>query len=389
MQLVNLPAKFNIPFANGAVAPYIRDVPQNPTGTPGQASLQTGFPPENFSPVASGGVPPFGSDFNGLLNQATDWNRWQAAGVAFPPYDAAFQTAIGGYPHSALVSSLVEDMLIYYSLVDNNLTNPDAGGAGWFIWSRRLSTNKDLYVAPTGNDANNGLTPATAKKTIQAAVDTAWSFPPSQFTITIHVADGTYPENVETPTTPGPPVIITGNAGTPGNVIVNATSNAFQVSGPNALTVQNLRASVSGANSAIFSAINGGILTTINTESGAAPSSSWVFLGSSGTVLPGTHRFTASVGYMFAAYRGGNCALQAGSVFTIAGAITVTDSAIAVSNGSIEVPGASVPVFSNPGFVTGAKYVAQLNGVINTQGAGVNYFPGTVAGTTQTGGQYG
>ena len=48
----------------------------------------------------------------------------------------------------------------------------------------------------------------------------------------------------------------------------------------------------------------------------------------------------------------------------------------------------ATPTFINPGNVTGPKYFATLNGVINTQGAGVNYFPGTAAGTTAQGGQY-
>jgi hypothetical protein len=40
------------------------------------------------------------------------------------------------------------------------------------------------------------------------------------------------------------------------------------------------------------------------------------------------------------------------------------------------------------GGATGKRYVAELNGVINTFGGGANYFPGNVAGTTATGGQY-
>ena len=38
------------------------------------------------------------------------------------------------------------------------------------------------------------------------------------------------------------------------------------------------------------------------------------------------------------------------------------------------------------GTVTGAKFSATLNGVINN-GGGINYFPGSVAGTVATGGQ--
>src|SRR6185437_15246640 len=194
MQLTDIPVKFSLPFADAAVAPYIRAIPASPSGTPGQASLSTGFPPENFNPVAAGGVPPFGSDFNGILNQSTSWNQWQGTGVAFPPYDAAFQTAISGYPNTAIVSSLVAPGLFYMSIVDNNVTNPDTGGAGWIVFWRQLIGNQDLYVnASTGNDSNNGLTLATPKRTIGAAVTTAWTFTAnSQFTVTIHVADGTY-----------------------------------------------------------------------------------------------------------------------------------------------------------------------------------------------------
>ncbi len=52
-----------------------------------------------------------------------------------------------------------------------------------------------IYVnGTTGNDADNGLTPETAKKTIQAAVDTL----PDRIkcNVTIDIADGIYPESV-------------------------------------------------------------------------------------------------------------------------------------------------------------------------------------------------
>jgi hypothetical protein len=40
------------------------------------------------------------------------------------------------------------------------------------------------------------------------------------------------------------------------------------------------------------------------------------------------------------------------------------------------------------GAATGTRYSAYANGVIETFGSGANYFPGNVAGTTATGGQY-
>jgi hypothetical protein len=66
---------------------------------------------------------------------------------------------------------------------------------------------------------------------------------------------------------------------------------------------------------------------------------------------------------------------------TVTGAYTVDASA----GGTIQI-GSGYCTFS--GTWSGTRYVAVLNGTINTNGAGVNFFPGTVAGSTGTGGQY-
>jgi hypothetical protein len=134
MQTSDLPTRFPIPFANNAGGSYIRPVPQahvTASGSDAPASLYDGFPPETFTPVSSGGVPPNGKDFNGILNQVTAWARWQAAGGAVS-FDGTFSTAIGGYPKGARMSSTVTAGLIFVSTVDNNTTDPDSGGsANW------------------------------------------------------------------------------------------------------------------------------------------------------------------------------------------------------------------------------------------------------------------
>lgn len=132
MQASDIPAKFNIPWGNSAGGSFIRNIPQaSQIGIEnGAASLTDGFPPLNFDPLSGGGVPPFGQDFNGILRQITQWSRWQAAGGPVI-YDSTFQTAVGGYPAGALVQSATTPGIFWYSLVDNNATNPDTGGAGW------------------------------------------------------------------------------------------------------------------------------------------------------------------------------------------------------------------------------------------------------------------
>ncbi len=98
--------------------------------TNGAASFNDGFPPNAFIPLASGGAGPFGKDFNGVLYQITAGVKWlQAGGPLY--HDAAFSTAIGGYPAGSMLQS---DSLLgnwWQSNADDNATDPDTGGANW------------------------------------------------------------------------------------------------------------------------------------------------------------------------------------------------------------------------------------------------------------------
>jgi hypothetical protein len=174
MQLSQIPAKFNIPFANNAGGSFINPIPQasQTSITPGAASLFDGFPPLNFQPTASGGIPPFGKDFNGILNQSTAWDRWFSAGGPIY-YDATFQSAVGGYPNGAIVQSLIVPGNFWMSTVDNNTTNPDAGGSGWVSdpgrmgtgdWKHRPdSTPQPGYVISNGTTIGSAASAATQR----------------------------------------------------------------------------------------------------------------------------------------------------------------------------------------------------------------------------------
>lgn len=99
--------------------------------TPGAASLNDGFPPLTFTPVAAGGVPPAGADFNGVFNLITQTIRWKHAGGQFG-YNSAFasDSNVGGYPRGALLLRSDQSGM-WLNQTDNNATNPDTGGAGW------------------------------------------------------------------------------------------------------------------------------------------------------------------------------------------------------------------------------------------------------------------
>ena len=132
MLSTSLPSKYSIPWGNSAGGSYIRTIPDaSQIGThDGWASLTDGFPPLNFVPVGSGGIPPFGQDMNGILNRVTAWQQLQQAGLP-TVYDSAFQTAIGGYPKGAVVMSALVAGVWWQSQTENNTTSPDLGGAGW------------------------------------------------------------------------------------------------------------------------------------------------------------------------------------------------------------------------------------------------------------------
>lgn len=131
MQASQVPTFFQAPFANSAGAGYIRPIPvasqigvQN-----GAASLADGFPPLTFLAVNAGGVPPFGQDMNGLLNQVTAGIQWEQVGGQ-PVYNATYANAIGGYPNGAVLQS-GDGTGFWRNTADNNKTDPDAGPASF------------------------------------------------------------------------------------------------------------------------------------------------------------------------------------------------------------------------------------------------------------------
>jgi hypothetical protein len=172
MQAADIPSKFPIPFANSALpGANVRPIPINPPAQAGAASLTQGFPPLNFTPVAAGGIPPFGQDMNGLLQQITAWLRWHESGAPVG-YDATFATSIGGYPKGSLLPSATFHVW-YESLIDNNTDDPNAGSANWRVayspWSAQ-------YWTATGSANAQTLTLSPAPITLAQLVGIPLNF---------------------------------------------------------------------------------------------------------------------------------------------------------------------------------------------------------------------
>lgn len=178
-----IPASFPIPFAANASGAFIRPIPVNSQIgiQDGAASLNDGFVPENMTQIAAGGVPPFGQDMNGILNQVSAWCRWVKAGG--PIYnDTTFSAAVGGYPQGAILQSGVLLGRQWYSVSDNNLTNPDdpATSAGWVAIGIPSGMPLPLLTqsVPSGFLAMNGLTigSAASNATLLAREDTKFLY---------------------------------------------------------------------------------------------------------------------------------------------------------------------------------------------------------------------
>lgn len=251
----------------------------------------------------------------------------------------------------------------------------------------KLGANTSIFVATTGSDtANDGLTSSTPFATIQHALNTLVSgFDLANFDVTIQLANGTYTAGLNAI---GPLVgaqgnaslIINGNSGSPSSVIVSVSGgNCFEIELGLQCTIENLE-------------VTGG--TGLNVETGASVVINNVVFGACTQqhVLATDFSFVGAGGnYSISGNAPIHANVQNNAVFSLGG-VTVTltgtpafssEFVQAVQCGSIASSGTT---FS--GSATGNRYSAQLNGTINTSGGGASYFPGSVAGSTTTGGQY-
>jgi hypothetical protein len=252
----------------------------------------------------------------------------------------------------------------------------------------RLSANRTYYVRTDGDDSNTGLvnTAGGAFLTIQHAVDIYQTLDCNGYDITIQIADGTY----TTPTTISYRIgagnlYILGNLVTPANVLIASTGHGIVVSGHPTSSKVYIRGVKFQAN---------GIGLVVDYSS---------------VVYYGNVNFGACGIYHLSAVRDGKIFFDQN--YTISGSAIVhfgMDREGIISTGaSITVTLTGTPAFAGAfvlatmlgimfennsitfsGSATGPKYNANLNSIIQTNGAGINHFPGNSAGTTATGGQY-
>lgn len=271
-----------------------------------------------------------------------------------------------------------------------------------------IKRNLTYYVnAATGNDAYDGTTAAVAGghgpfATLQAAVSAIGNVNLNGYSVTVYVADGSYPGVVLAATAgSGAVQFISQSGNTSACVIAGVNKSAIQATNcGSAYSFKGFKLVASGAALGDpIAGINvqggGSYVTLTNMEYGACVGPH-IFCGTGGQALRfGTQTISGgSSGNIWAqgghlvAYTGGriNTQLSALPSLNITAPVSFAGAfAIVQDLSEVVVQFASISGAAN---VTGQRYQANLNGVIYTGGSGVSYLPGTIAGVTANGGVY-
>lgn len=243
-----------------------------------------------------------------------------------------------------------------------------------------LTANRTYYVRTDGSDANNGLanTIGGAFLTIQKAIDVATTIDFNGFVVTVQIADGTYAAGATIRSFVGQAsyasFVIKGNSATPSNVTVQSSISAS--SGVFA-TVQDFKL----AGGSLLANL-GGVLAYGNIEFGAGASYHVQAADGGSIICIGNYAISGGATRHLYCQNGGLITVS-GRTIEITGTPAFSTAFAIAATASMVVNGITFV-----GSATGARYSVSLNGAINTGGGGASYLPGSVAGTTATGGQY-
>ncbi|WP_108477909.1 hypothetical protein [Providencia alcalifaciens] len=113
-----------------------------------QATWDQGFGQITMLPVAAGGLPPKGQDFNGILNQISENIVYQSQGGRFK-FSPEYAESIGGYPKGAILQS-DDEKKEYQSLIDNNKVNFNTTSnisASWELVGSKYAIKAEVDLA--------------------------------------------------------------------------------------------------------------------------------------------------------------------------------------------------------------------------------------------------
>lgn len=265
-------------------------------------------------------------------------------------------------------------------------------GTVWVPSSTRevLTADRTYYVRTDGSNSNNGLsnTAGGAFLTIQKAIDVVASLDISIYDVVIQLNDGTYSQNVTLKNVIGSGTVeIRGNIATWSNVVINSPVNRFTIFGDSFVgnyLFRGLRVSSSHVTGGAFyirgmSSVKVGLISFITTpyhfvlEHGARVDvvDNYSISGTASTHI--YVWYSASIDYTSVS----------GKTITLLSTPNFSSMFLDASyQGGLYV---SPNNFTFSGSATGKRYGVNSNATVATFGLTL---PGSIAGTTATGGQY-
>lgn len=250
-----------------------------------------------------------------------------------------------------------------------------------------LTAARTYYLRTTGNDSNDGLTTGTAKLTPPGVMAAINALDLNGQSVTINV-DGSFGNlNINRPLVGGTTINIVGSGTTTSRI--GTSGVALAITAP--VIVQPESIEFYGSTATI--SMSGG--ARININSGKTVRSTMT--------SPSTRHINVGVGCYFYCFSGtlelggnsprfmqvseGAQSLIYTTTYRSTGAVAFSTAFIEVADAGVVTTNGNSTIDAAAGAITGKRYNVIANGVIKAN-ANASLFPGDVAGTTATGGQY-
>ena len=254
-----------------------------------------------------------------------------------------------------------------------------------------LTANRTYYVRTDGSDSNDGLanTAGGAFLTIQKAINIVSALDIGTYTVTMQVGAGTYTAGVSVtaPWVGSGTVEIVGDTTTPTNCVISTTSaHCVTVSNAARISIKGFRLQTTTVGSCIIASSYGSVTLTGNMNFHTCANFHLLAYGGTITSVGGnSYTITGNAAaHLYSAGTGSKLAVTSNTV-TLTG--TLTFSIAFAQAETLSVILSYYSTFSG-GTVTGTRYAAITNSIINTGGGGASHYPGSVGGATGSGGIY-
>lgn len=262
--------------------------------------------------------------------------------------------------------------------------------AGITGFTERLTADRTYYVRSDGSDANDGLSDSAggAFLTVQKAVDSAATLYCGPYTVTVQIGAGTFNEGtyLYVPGNGNLRLVLAGAGAS--DTTIAGTTYGIQISGACQVTLRDLK--LVGASVTFWARYGAQVFLRGTLEFGTGSAR---LIGADNGAYVEALSCTIRIGVANSAYflyatGGGHIYFGSGVTVATTEPVTFTATVSSTLTAIAQIIASQVSWDETNGAISGARYFATGNAVLNTAGGGASYIPGSTAGSTATGGQY-